>query len=216
MGISSTLNNSTCPAIASGPQYGVEHVVGSLTFHDLTQILCGAFAAVALVISGIQLSLHATQFSNPGEQTKYERSPCLLDQTANVASRILRIISLVPVFALVYMIGGFIPSDSVYFQPWANFYESVALASYFLLLIAYVVPNPERRASFFDRLEHKKGGSSLVWYRRTWICVFQYIPVSFGVAIATDITQAVGILCPNGDSVHFAHIWVSLDLNIPH
>lgn len=56
------------------------------------------------------------------------------------------------------------------------------------------------------------------WYRltrydqRTWSLVFQYIPISFIVAIATDITQAAGKYCINGNSLHFAHIWV----RIPH
>ena len=44
--------------------------------------------------------------------------------------------------------------------------------------------------------------------QRTWCLVFQYIPVSFIVAVVTDISQAVGKYCINGHSVHFAHIWV--------
>lgn len=47
--------------------------------------------------------------------------------------------------------------------------------------------------------------------------VFQYIPVSVVVAVVTNITQAVGKYCFNGDSVHFAHIWVCQPLSIaPH
>ena len=79
----------TCPSITTGPQYGTNlseckykkmkliltfinpganHVVGSLTFHTLTIILCGAFTALTLLFSGIQLVLHATHFSNPSQQ----------------------------------------------------------------------------------------------------------------------------------------------------
>ena len=81
---------------------------------------------------------------------------------------------------------------------------------------------------FFDRLlQPRSGEGSLKWYRvssaavlkpgrygltccdqRTWIFVFQYIPISFIVAVATDITQATGTYCVNGHGVHFAHIWV--------
>ena len=113
-----------------------------------------------------------------------------------------------PIFAFVYLIAGIFTSDAIYFQPWGDFYESIALASYFLLLIKFVVPNDERRDGFFDRLQRKDGGSSLAWYRKTWVFVFQYIPISFGVAVATDITQAVGVYCANGSGVKFAHIWV--------
>ena len=79
----------TCPSITTGPQYGknlssckykgaksiltitntgANHLVGSLTFHTLTIFLCGAFTALALLLSGILLVLHATHFSNPGQQ----------------------------------------------------------------------------------------------------------------------------------------------------
>jgi len=67
----------------------------------------------------------------------------------------------------------------------------------------------ESRDAFFDHLEHKSGGGSLKWYRRTWVLVFQYVVVSFVVAVATDITQAAGVYCANGQSGRSAHIWVS-------
>ena len=38
--------------------------------------------------------------------------------------------------------------------------------------------------------------------------MFQYIPISFGVAVATDVTQAFNEYCANGNGAHFAHIWV--------
>ena len=50
---------------------GADTVVGSLTFHTLTIILCGAFTAATFLFSGVQLFLHATHFSNPGQQTQY-------------------------------------------------------------------------------------------------------------------------------------------------
>lgn len=123
--------------------------------------------------------------------------------------KILRIIFLIPVFAILYFLAGAFLDAAIYIQPWADFYESIALASYFLLLVQFLVPVPERRDTFFDHLEHKDGGSSLTWYRRTWIFVFQYIVVSFIVAVATDATQAAGVYCANGHGAHFAHIWVS-------
>lgn len=191
---SSSSSDSTCPSIPTGPQYGADTVVGSLTFHTLTIILCGAFTAATFLFSGVQLFLHATHFSNPGQQTQ-----------------ILRIVALVPTFALVFFLAGFIPSAAIYLQPWADAYEAVALTSYFLLLVVYTVPDPRLREGFFDRLQQPKGGDgSLKWYRRTWCFVFQYLPISFIVAIATDITQATGTYCVNANSVHFAHIWLTI------
>ncbi|CAD6591395.1 MAG: hypothetical protein ASARMPRED_005372 [Alectoria sarmentosa] len=191
---SSSSSSKTCPSITTGPQYGTDYVVGSLTFHNLTIVLCGAFTAATFLFSGAQLLLHATHFSNPAQQTQ-----------------ILRIVALVPTFALVYFLAGFVPSAAVYLQPWADAYEAVALTSYFLLLVTYTAPDPQRRDGVFDRLlQPGSGEGSLKWYRRTWIFVFQYIPISFIVAVATDITQATGTYCVNGHGVHFAHIWLTV------
>ncbi|KAM0799395.1 organic solute transporter Ostalpha-domain-containing protein [Usnea florida] len=184
----------TCPSITTGPQYGANHLIGPLTFHTLTIILCGVFTALTLILSGIQLILHATHFSNPDQQIQ-----------------MLRIIALVPIFAIVFFLAGSVPSSAVYIQAWADVYESVALASYFLLLVTYVVPDPQQRDEHFDRLQHPEGHEgSLAWYHRIWIAVFQYVPISIIVAAATDIAQATGTYCVNGHSVHFAHIWLTV------
>ena len=72
---------------------------------------------------------------------------------------------MVPTFAVVYFLAGFIPSAAVYLQPWADLYEAVALTSYFLLLLAFVVPDPQSRDGFFDQLQQpKSNGGSLKWY----------------------------------------------------
>ena len=49
---------------------GTDNVLGSFTFHELTIILCGAFTAATFLVSGFQISLHATHFSNPSQQTQ--------------------------------------------------------------------------------------------------------------------------------------------------
>ena len=80
-------------------------------------------------------------------------------------TRILRIIALIPIFALVFFLAGSVPSSAVYILAWADAYESVALTSYFLLLITYVVPNPQQQDGYFDRLQHPENcEGSLTWY----------------------------------------------------
>ena len=108
--------------------------------------------------------------------------------------------------------GAFL-STAIYLQPWATFYESIALASYFQLLVMFLEPVRERRDAYFNRLKNdskrSSGGGSLTWYHRTSVFVFQYIVFSFLVGVATDITQAAGIYCANGRGLRFSHIWVS-------
>lgn len=42
----------------------------------------------------------------------------------------------------------------------------------------------------------------------TWYFVLQYPIVSFILAIAQSITQALGIYCLEGKKAYFAHLWV--------
>ena len=145
-------------------------------------------------------------------------------------ARILRIIALVPVYAVLCFLAASFPHAATYLEPWTDAYESVALASFFLLIVTYITPVPETREAFFSKLETKdnKGnvtsGNSTSWYhvsietvgeaatyrmaKRIWIFVFQYIVVSWIVAVATDASQAAGTYCLASNSVHFAHLWV--------
>lgn len=101
---SSSSSNNTCPSITTGPQYGTklsatptshytesiltattsgaDTVVGSLTFHRFTIILCGAFTAATFFSSGVQIVRHATHFSNPSQQTQYVLLPANSGQTS--------------------------------------------------------------------------------------------------------------------------------------
>lgn len=86
----------TCPPIITGPQYGTsfssteisdckayadsdnlggDEIIGSFDFHGLTVFLCGALTAVTFIFSGVQVLLHATHFSNPGQQIQYIPTP---------------------------------------------------------------------------------------------------------------------------------------------
>ncbi|KAL8791140.1 MAG: hypothetical protein Q9195_006037 [Heterodermia aff. obscurata] len=174
-----------------------------MTFHHLSIILAGAFTVASCLISAVAYMRQALHFSNPSEQTK-----------------ILRIIALIPAYAIISFLSVAFPDAATYLEPWTDVYESVALASLFLLLIAYLVPIPEKQDAFFDRLPMKDkkgqetGGGSLAWFHRRWICVFQYVIVAPLVAIATDITQGAGIYCLSSSKPHFAHLWVCLNLYI--
>ncbi|KAG6994070.1 N amino acid transport system protein [Physcia stellaris] len=190
-------SNQTCPSHPTGPQYGADHLAGSLTFHKLSVILAAAFTIAACLISGFAHVRQALHFSNPHEQTK-----------------ILRIIALVPVFAIISFLSVAFPEAATYLEPWTDVYESVALASFFLLLVVYLVPVSEKQDTFFDRLPLKDrrgketANGSLKWFRKTWISVFQYPIVAFLVALATDITQSAGLFCVASSKPHFAHIWL--------
>ena len=46
--------------------------------------------------------------------------------------------------------------------------------------------------------------------QRTWIFAFQYIPVSWIVAIGTDASQAAGTYCLPSSKPYFFHLWATI------
>ena len=141
-----------------------------MTFHDLSIVLAGAFTAASCLISFIAYMRQALHFSNPNEQTKYcppDQSP---DSVANNTNRILRIIALIPAYAIISFLSVAFPNAATYLEPWTDVYESAALASFFLLLLIYLVPVPEKQEAYFDRLPSQNakgeatGGGSLGWF----------------------------------------------------
>ena len=56
-------------------------------------------------------------------------------------SRTIRIIALIPTFALMYFITIYLGLSAVYLMPWVKVFESVALASFFFLACDYLSPN---------------------------------------------------------------------------
>ncbi|KAL9106403.1 MAG: hypothetical protein Q9227_008545 [Pyrenula ochraceoflavens] len=126
----------------------------------------------------------------------------------------MRITVFVISYSVISLAGVIAPESWIYLQPWIDFAESIALASFFLLLCEYVSPHEDRRASFFAALEVKdrkgrvKEASALNVYRKWWIAIFQFPVVTFVCAIATDITQAANIYCEGSLKPHFANLWI--------
>ena len=142
-----------------------------MNFHQLTIILSGAFAAAACIISALAILQHAFHFSNHEEQKKFVDIPASFAMhVTNVDSRIIRIMALIPCYAILSFLGASFPNASVYVQPWTDAYESMALANFFLLMVHWVAPVPETREAVFAKLEGKDskgnatGGGSTAWF----------------------------------------------------
>ncbi|RVX67899.1 hypothetical protein B0A52_08504 [Exophiala mesophila] len=150
------------------------------------------------------MARHATHFSKPNEQTK-----------------ILKICALIPIEAFLNFISIVEPNAYVYLDPWIDVFQAWALGSFFLLMCEFVSPSAQFRDVFFAafkvpqrRRNRDPGLGGLEWYRKQWFAVFQYLLISIGVAIATDITQAINKYCLESNSIHFAQLWLSIISNI--
>ncbi|KAI8654182.1 hypothetical protein NCS56_01374800 [Fusarium sp. Ph1] len=151
-----------------------DNVAGSLSFHQLSTIISGVCAAISICVMLVFKSLHATHLSNPTEQVK-----------------IMRIGTLITMYSLICFLSVCFPKAEVYIHPWLDLVEGFALGSFFLLLCDYVSPHHEQRELFFAA--EKLGG--VKWFRTRWLLIFQMPVVAFVIAIATDITAAVGVYC---------------------
>ncbi|EXJ71796.1 uncharacterized protein A1O5_05606 [Cladophialophora psammophila CBS 110553] len=192
------------PLAADAP----EPFIGSLSFRQFNLCLSGGCTAFVCLSIFILMARHATHFSKPNEQSK-----------------ILKICFLLPFYSLLSLLGIAYPNAYLYLDPWRDFWEAIALGSFFLLLCEFVSPSSDFRDVFFAALEvpqsrraKEKGrpaeGNGLEWYRRRWVFVFQYVVVSLGIAVATNITQAINKYCLESSNIHFSHLWLTIIHNI--
>merc|ERR1711939_1228253 len=134
---------------------------------------------------------------------------------------ILKISALIPIYSIISWITIAAPNSYIYLDPWLDFFQSIALGSFFLLLCEFVSPSAQYRDVFFAALEvpkSRRGGGKQVdgleWYRKNWFAVFQYPIVALLVSVVTDITQAASVYCLESSSIHFAHLWMEVAINI--
>ncbi|OBT56755.1 hypothetical protein VE04_03929 [Pseudogymnoascus sp. 24MN13] len=191
-------NSASCPvhdlsADATSPSFG------SMTFYTFDMILGGASAAFAVIAIFLHLLNHATHLSVPREQLK-----------------IMRVALLVPSYSIICFLCICLPNAAVYLLPWLDVFTASCLAAYFLLLCEYVSPHDHGRDLFFSTIElkdkraRKQGMDGAKWFRQRWICVFQYVLISVLCAIATVVTEAVGVFCQYKIMPRYAKLWLAI------
>ncbi|KAH8696576.1 organic solute transporter Ostalpha-domain-containing protein [Talaromyces proteolyticus] len=201
-GIFSGSSNHTCPATSLDEDSTVL-VVGNFTFYEINRIVSGAFTAATCVTIFTLMAMHSINMTKSNEQVK-----------------IMKICLMIPLYSLISFLSVYFPKAAVYLGPWQDFYESLAMGYFFLLLGVFISPSDQQRDLFFAafRVPQKKNEDSPIngieWYRKRWIAIFQYPIVALGVAVATAITQAVGIYCEESNKPYFAHLWIEIISNV--
>ncbi|KAF2092690.1 hypothetical protein NA57DRAFT_82054 [Rhizodiscina lignyota] len=193
-------SNHTCPGPKNADGPTIQPVVGSFTAHGLFVIVSGATALFAGLLTIFLLIRHATHYSCPREQ-----------------KQIIRIITIVPSFAIVSFLCVWLDgSPNLYIAPGRDVGEAFPMAAFFLLMTAYIAPNEQSQDDCFaqlallDKKGNELGGGSLVWFHKLAFMVVQWLPISIILWIATAISLAVGTYCVDSNSIHFAHIWITI------
>jgi hypothetical protein len=93
---------------------------------------------------------------------------------------------------------------SEYLKPIAATYEALALASFFLLLCAFIHEDEDEQRNFFTT------SGTIKQHRAAAIGSSQFPVVMLIVLIATEFSLAVGTYCATSNNIHFAHIWLTI------
>lgn len=85
----------------------------------------------------------------------------------------MRVISLVPLYAIVNLLCVCFPQAQVYLDPILELIQALCLASYFMLLCEYISPHNEGRDGFFSQIqiEDKKAEGGVVQDGVKWFSV---------------------------------------------
>lgn len=199
LGIGDDDDGDSCPTHNLTSRANKTFVAG-LTFQEFNRILAGACTALACIVSFLHLWRHATHLSVPRQQVK-----------------VLRVISLVPLYAIVNLLCICFPQAQVYLDPILELLQALCLASYFMLLCEYISPHDEGRDGFFSQIEikDKKADGGVVqdgvkWFAQRCFMIFQYPVIALGVAVATIVTQVAGVYCQFESKTNFAKLWLSI------
>ncbi|KAL4862733.1 organic solute transporter Ostalpha-domain-containing protein [Aspergillus spectabilis] len=188
----------TCPVSAP---YDIleapEPFIGNLSFYHFNMILSGACVGIVFLVICILMIRHATHLSKPREQIKIMKS-CLL----------------LPLYSITSFLAIYFPTAAVSLTPWMEVYQALALGSFFLLLCEYIFAGHEGDMNTFfaafdpPQKKGKEGLSGTKWLGKQWLAIWQYPIVALGVAVVTDVTEALDVYCLESNKAHFAHIWV--------
>jgi len=182
------------------------------TFHSLSIVISAIFGLIAIVVSLFLMFMHTIRYSRPIEQ-----------------KHIIRILFMVPVYALVSFLSIVFYTHSVYYEVLRDCYEAFAIASFFSLMCAYIAPNLHLQKEYFRKIKPKQwiwpmrwlqkcaGGengwlrtprSGLTWFNVIWVAVFQYCFIRVTMTITAVLTQYFDRYCLESLNPAFSHIWV--------
>ncbi|EAS30589.2 uncharacterized protein CIMG_06068 [Coccidioides immitis RS] len=185
---------------------------GGITFHQLGLIISATFSLIAVLVSVYLVFQHAVHYLRPQEQR-----------------HIIRILFMVPIYAVVSFLSFYHYRHTVYFQVLRDCYEAFAISAFFSLMCHYIADDLHKQKEYFRGIVPKPwywpldwfqkccGGergiwrtprSGLTWFNIIWTGVFQYCFIRVAMTIVAVVTQKFHVYCAESLSPAFAHLWV--------
>ncbi|KAF2630512.1 hypothetical protein BU25DRAFT_259326 [Macroventuria anomochaeta] len=171
-------------------------IIGKYTFHEVATIVSGACALFSMIICGFIIAGHATNYSFPVQQRQ-----------------IIRIVLLIPWVALFCFLVVLEEKAGVYLVESLDFGCAIALSAFLLLMCDYILSHPDGFDDLFSAGARSRGALQTkgpAWLKRIWYGVLQFIPASIIIWIGTIVALAVGQYCRQSNSIHFAHLWITI------
>jgi len=158
-------------------------IANDLIFHQLALILSAIFMCIAVLISCWLILDHALHYLRP-----YEQKQCaitfLADYTTANRASIIRILFMIPVYAIVSFLSLLFYTEVVYLELIRTCYEAYVIASFFTLMCHYIAPNLHEQKEYFRNVKPqpwvfplnkvKTPRSGLTWFNIIYACVFQF------------------------------------------
>ncbi|KAK1484412.1 hypothetical protein CABS01_13835 [Colletotrichum abscissum] len=183
---------------------------GGIRVHGLLISLSAGATIVACCATAYLIFRHASNYTKPKEQ-----------------KQIIRILMMVPVYSIACSLSIIFYKKQVYIGSVYEFYESLVIASFFLLLCQLLHPDLNTLRRVFNLVEpkkwlnptrffvkhvgrNKKGQTEdgLKWFNIIWFGVFQFCTVKFFGALTKCISEAADVYCKESKDPSHAKIWV--------
>ncbi|KAJ0301802.1 hypothetical protein Brms1b_012283 [Colletotrichum noveboracense] len=186
-----------------------QKLTSGIRLHGLLLSLSTSATIVACCLTAWQVSQHARHYTKPSEQ-----------------KQIIRILLMVPIYTIACTLSIEFYKQHVYLASIYEFYESLVIAAFFLLLCQLLHPDPTTLRRAFSLVEPKpwihpirflvvhigrrkdRSVDGLNWFNTIWFCVFQFCIVKFLGALVKCITEAADVYCEESSSASHAKIWV--------
>ncbi|KAM5346000.1 hypothetical protein ACJ41O_011861 [Fusarium nematophilum] len=188
-----------------------EPLDSGIRVHGLLISLSAAACAVACLVSAYLIYKHARNYTKPSQQRQA-----------------IRILLMVPVYSIACVFSIIFYRQHVYIAAIYEFYESLVIAAFFLLLCDLLHADLDTLQTHFAGFQPKawiypirfvvfcfgnrKGRTldGVRWFNIICVGVLQFCVVKFLGALVKCITEAADVYCRESNSPSHARIWVMI------
>ena len=181
-------DNDVCRSFSEDS--AAEPITGHLSFHHLITYIAAGAMGVCCIATFLVILGHIFNYRQPRLQ-----------------KQLIRMITIMPVFAIFCFFGVLSYHLTNYFLPIAELYEAFALIAVFFYLIALLTPNATNSSEIFAFFAAPENGGSRNFHK-TWIAVMQLLPGRFITTIAIIIVNAVD--CYGAENYKRAHTIIAV------